>query len=135
MQSFWDFVGPLLGLGAEPKNLTFAQISLRGVIIFLITLLMVCLSSKRSLAEKTAFDAIFLVILASVLSRAINGTAGFFASIGRLRSRFSAPLIRLGRVPLACLRQTHQRFPRHYRRKWETAVRHDAAKSYLTTRS
>jgi uncharacterized membrane protein YcaP (DUF421 family) len=82
MQSFWDFVGPLLGLGAEPKNLTFAQISLRGVIIFLITLLMVRLSSKRSLAEKTAFDAIFLVILASVLSRAINGTAGFFASIG-----------------------------------------------------
>jgi len=52
------------------------------VIVFLATLLMVRLSSKRSLAEKTAFDAILLVILASVLSRAINGTATFFASIG-----------------------------------------------------
>src|SRR6267143_6067092 len=82
MQSFYDFAGPLLGLGAEPKDLTFAQTSLRGVIIFLVTLVMVRLSSKRSLAEKTAFDAILLVILASVLSRAINGSAGFFTSIG-----------------------------------------------------
>lgn len=82
MQAFYDFAGPLLGLGAEPKDLTFTQVSLRGVIIFLITLVMVRLSSKRSLAEKTAFDAIFLVILASILSRAINGTAGFFTTIG-----------------------------------------------------
>ena len=66
----------------EPKELTFMQVSLRGVIIFLVALLMVRVSSRRSLAEKTAFDAILLVILSSVLSRAINGTAGFFTSIG-----------------------------------------------------
>src|SRR2546423_4160419 len=82
MNPFYDFVSPLLGLGAEPKDLTFLQLSLRGVIIFLVTLVMVRLSSRRSLAEKTAFDAILLVILASVLSRAINGTGTFFASIG-----------------------------------------------------
>src|SRR2546423_10892119 len=82
MNPFYDFVSPLLGLGAEPKDLTFLQLSLRGVIIFLVTLVMVRLSSRRSLAEKTAFDAILLVILASVLSRAINGSAGFFTSIG-----------------------------------------------------
>jgi uncharacterized membrane protein YcaP (DUF421 family) len=82
MNAFYNFVGPLLGLGLEPKELTFMQVSLRGVTIFLFTLVMVRLSSKRSLAEKTAFDAVLLVILASVLSRAINGTAGFFTSIG-----------------------------------------------------
>jgi uncharacterized membrane protein YcaP (DUF421 family) len=82
MNAFYNFVGPLLGLGLEPKELTFLQVSLRGVIILFLTLVMVRLSSKRSLAEKTAFDAILLVILASVLSRAINGTAGFFTSIG-----------------------------------------------------
>jgi uncharacterized membrane protein YcaP (DUF421 family) len=81
-KAFYDFAGPLLGLGAEPKDLTFAQISLRSAIIFVLTLVMVRLSSKRSLAEKTAFDAIFVVILASILSRAINGTAGFFSTIG-----------------------------------------------------
>jgi uncharacterized membrane protein YcaP (DUF421 family) len=82
MNAIYYFLGPLLGLGAEPKDLTFVQVSLRGVIIFLITLVMVRLSSRRSLAEKTAFDAILLVILASILSRAINGSAGFFTSIG-----------------------------------------------------
>lgn len=48
----------------------------------MLTIVMVRLSSKRSLAEKTAFDAIFIVILASILSRAVNGTAGFFSTIG-----------------------------------------------------
>src|SRR5437762_7876298 len=82
MNAFWNFVGPLLGLGARPEELTFVQISLRGVVVFIATLIMVRLGHKRSLSRKTAFDAILLVILASVLSRAINGSASFFASIG-----------------------------------------------------
>jgi len=82
MSALSDLVAQLLGLGLQPRELTFIQVSLRGVVIFLMTLVMVRLSSRRSLAEKTAFDAILLVILASVLSRAINGTAGFFTSIG-----------------------------------------------------
>jgi uncharacterized membrane protein YcaP (DUF421 family) len=71
----------LLGFGVEPKELTFLQISLRGVIVFCATL-MLRLSSKRSLAEKTAFDAVLLVIIASMLARAINGSAPFFPTIG-----------------------------------------------------
>lgn len=82
MNSFYDLVGPLLGLGVDPKDLTFFQISLRGVIVFLATLIMIRLGHKRSLARKTAFDAVLIVILASVLSRAINGTAAFFATLG-----------------------------------------------------
>jgi hypothetical protein len=82
MNAFYDFVDPILGLGAEPKDLTFIQISLRGVIVFLATLIMVRLGHKRSLARKTAFDAVLIVILASVLSRAINGSAAFFATLG-----------------------------------------------------
>src|SRR5947207_1729233 len=82
MNAFWNFVGPLLGLGARPEELTFVQISLRGVVVFIATLIMVRLGHKRSLSRKTAFDAVLLVILASVLSRAINGSAAFFATIG-----------------------------------------------------
>jgi uncharacterized membrane protein YcaP (DUF421 family) len=82
MNTFYDFAGPLLGIGVDAKDLTFVQISLRSVIVFLAALLMVRLSSKRSLAEKTGFDAVLIVILASVLSRAINGSATFFATIG-----------------------------------------------------
>jgi uncharacterized membrane protein YcaP (DUF421 family) len=72
----------LLGLGMEPKQLTFLQISIRGVIVFAATLVMVRISSKRSLAEKTAFDATLLVIIASVLARAINGSAAFWPTLG-----------------------------------------------------
>jgi uncharacterized membrane protein YcaP (DUF421 family) len=82
MNAFWNFFGPLLGLGTEPQNLTFVQISLRGVVVFLATLIMIRVGHKRSLSRKTAFDAVLIVILASVLSRAINGSAAFFATLG-----------------------------------------------------
>jgi len=82
MNALLNFLGPLLGLGAKPEDLTFVQISLRGAIVFIATLVMVRLGHKRSLSRKTAFDAVLLVILASVLSRAINGSAAFFATLG-----------------------------------------------------
>jgi uncharacterized membrane protein YcaP (DUF421 family) len=82
MNTFSQLIEALLGLGAEPKELTFLQVSIRGVIVFIATLVMVRLSSKRSLAEKTAFDAALIVIIASVLARAINGSAPFFPTLG-----------------------------------------------------
>jgi uncharacterized membrane protein YcaP (DUF421 family) len=82
MNAFCNSFQTLLGLGVEPKDLTFIQISLRGVIVFLVTLAAMRLGHKRSLARKTPFDAVLLVILAAVLSRAINGSAAFFATLG-----------------------------------------------------
>jgi uncharacterized membrane protein YcaP (DUF421 family) len=82
MNTIYDFCAPILGLGVEPKELTFLQISLRGLIVFLATLIMIRFGHKRSLARKTGFDAVLMVILASVLSRAINGSAAFFATLG-----------------------------------------------------
>src|SRR5213078_1405226 len=82
MNALWNSFETVLGLGVEPKSLTFVQISLRGIIVFLATLAMVRLGHKRSLSRKTPFDAVLLVILASVLSRAINGSAAFFPTLG-----------------------------------------------------
>jgi uncharacterized membrane protein YcaP (DUF421 family) len=82
MNAFWNSFETLIGLSVEPKDLTFVQISLRGIIVFLATLIMVRLGHKRSLAHKTPFDAVLLVILAAVLSRAINGSAPFFPTLG-----------------------------------------------------
>jgi uncharacterized membrane protein YcaP (DUF421 family) len=82
MNPFWNFLESLLGLAAEPKNLTFIQISLRGVIVMVAALVMIRLGTKRSLAEKTAFDAVLLVVLASALARAVNGNAAFFPTLG-----------------------------------------------------
>ena len=82
MNAFWNSVEVLLGLSAEPRDLTFVQVSLRGVVVFLVTLITVRLGHKRALSRKTPFDAVLLVILASLLSRAINGSAAFFATLG-----------------------------------------------------
>jgi uncharacterized membrane protein YcaP (DUF421 family) len=82
MHSFSDSITILLGLGVEPKNLTFLQICLRGGIVFVAALIMLRLGDRRALAQKTAFDTVLLVLLASVLARAINGTAAFFATLG-----------------------------------------------------
>ena len=82
MNSFSKFLEILLGLSAEPKDLTFVQVSVRGIIVFLATLIMVRFGHKRSLAHKTPFDSLLLVILAAVLSRAVNGSAAFFPTLG-----------------------------------------------------
>ena len=82
MNTFSQSLQTLLGLGVEPKQLTFLQVSVRGVIVFIAALIMVRLSSKRSLAEKTAFDAVLVVIIGSMLARVINGSEAFFPTLG-----------------------------------------------------
>jgi uncharacterized membrane protein YcaP (DUF421 family) len=82
MNTFSQLLHTLLGIGTEPKALTFLQVSVRGVIVFIATLIMMRLGSKRSLAEKTAFDAVFVVIIGSMLARAINGSEAFFPTLG-----------------------------------------------------
>lgn len=77
-----NVVESLLGLHIEPKELVFHQIALRGILVFLFALLMVRLGDKRFLSKKTAFDAILGFILASMLARAVNGSASFWPTIG-----------------------------------------------------
>ena len=72
----------LLGLGREAASLTFLQISLRGVVVFTAAIVIVRCGDRRFLSQKTAFDAVLGFILASMLARAVNGTAAFFPTIG-----------------------------------------------------
>jgi hypothetical protein len=82
MNTFSQSLQMLLGLGVEPKQLTFLQVSVRGVIVFIAALIMVRLSTKRSLAERTAFDAVLVVVIGSMLARVINGSEAFFPTLG-----------------------------------------------------
>ena len=72
----------LLGLGIEARDLSFIQISVRGVIVFIVSLVMVRVANKRFLARMSAFDAILGFILASMLARAVNGSAAFLPTLG-----------------------------------------------------
>ncbi len=74
-------IGDLLGLGLEPKDLGAVQVCLRGLIVFIATLIIVRLAHKRFLARLTAFDVVLGFILGSALARAVNGSAPFFPTL------------------------------------------------------
>jgi uncharacterized membrane protein YcaP (DUF421 family) len=82
MNALQNFFLVLLGPDGKATELTVFNISLRGFVIFVVGLALVRIGDRRSLAQKTAFDAIFIVLIGSMLSRAINGTAPFFVTIG-----------------------------------------------------
>jgi uncharacterized membrane protein YcaP (DUF421 family) len=71
-----------LGLNIDPKDLTFLQISIRGVIVFITALVMLRLGDRRFFSNRSAFDAVVGLVLASMLARAINGSSSFFPTIG-----------------------------------------------------
>ena len=82
MPDFAVQIGSILGLGREATSLTFTQISLRGIIVFFAALVIVRCGDRRFLSQKTAFDAVLGFILASMLARAVNGTAAFLPTLG-----------------------------------------------------
>ena len=82
MTTFQNLFQALLGPDGKPTELTMLNVSLRCALIFIVGLALVRIGDRRSLSEKTAFDAIFIVLIGSMLSRAINGTGPFFLTIG-----------------------------------------------------
>lgn len=81
MNALQNFFLVLLGPDGRSTELTLLNISSRAILIFMIGLALVRIGDRRSLSEKTAFDAVFIVLVGSMLSRAINGTAPFFTTI------------------------------------------------------
>lgn len=72
----------LLGLSAtRAEQLTTAQVCLRAAVVYLVLIAYVRVGKKRFLGEATAFDAILVIVIGSVASRAISGTAPFVSSL------------------------------------------------------
>ena len=72
----------LLGLHLEPRELGLGNVCLRALIVFIVTLVMVRLADKRFMAKLAAFDVILGFLLASVMARAVNGSAAFWPTVG-----------------------------------------------------
>src|SRR5207253_282098 len=60
---------------------TVLQVCMRTLIVFLAALVMIRLADRRFLARKSGFDTLVGFILASTLSRAINGSAQIVPTI------------------------------------------------------
>lgn len=82
MPTFPFDIAAVLGLGRTAVELTFLQISLRGIIVFVAALAIMRCGDRRFLSQMTAFDALLGFILGSMLARAVNGTASFFPTLG-----------------------------------------------------
>ena len=72
----------LLGLSLSPGELGWMQMTVRAVIVFTFGVLIVRLGDRRLLGKNAGFDMLLVVILGSVLSRAVNGDAAFFPTLG-----------------------------------------------------
>jgi uncharacterized membrane protein YcaP (DUF421 family) len=81
MYHFYQAVRCALGLDVDTKDLPMGQMSLRAFVIFVAALLMLRLAHKRFFAQRNPLDMLLALIIASTLSRAINGTAAFLPTI------------------------------------------------------
>jgi uncharacterized membrane protein YcaP (DUF421 family) len=80
MHPLQSFLNGMLGLDSGPN---LWQMGLRTVVIYLMSVLLIRVGSdKRMLGRHAPFDIILSVIFGSVMSRAINGSAPFFQTIG-----------------------------------------------------
>ena len=71
-----------LGIHSPASNLTWSQMSLRTIIVFLFGILCMRLADRRFIGKSAGFDVFLAIILGSVLSRGINGQAPFFPTLG-----------------------------------------------------
>ena len=65
------------GTGGTTVHINVRQMALRAVEVYLVTVLIVRLGKKRFMSRATAFDVILGIMLGSLVSRAITGTAPF----------------------------------------------------------
>jgi uncharacterized membrane protein YcaP (DUF421 family) len=72
----------LFGLSATSANdLSTLQVCIRAVVVYLVLIVYVRVGKKRFLGQATAFDAIIIIVIGSIASRGVSGTAPFVASM------------------------------------------------------
>ena len=74
-------------IGPDSKDILWWQMGIRGILIFVLALLMVRYGDKRIFGKSAAFDIVLGIILGSILSRAITGNSPF------LQTTFTAMLL------------------------------------------
>jgi uncharacterized membrane protein YcaP (DUF421 family) len=103
LAAVYAFLNGLLGLDLQAHDLGFNHVAWRGFIVFCFGVLLARLADRRMLGHNAGFDIMLLVVLGSVLSRAINGAASFFPTLG-----VSALLVGLHHVVATIALRSHR---------------------------
>lgn len=73
-----EYVVEIFGSG---KELNALQMSCRGIVIFIIALILIRISGRRSFGQSTPADNIISILLGAILSRAVTGVSPFIPVI------------------------------------------------------
>lgn len=76
-----SILGDILGLGREPHDLSLDNVLARSLIVFFYLLLLLRVAKRRFLAQRDPLDVLLAFLLASMISRAINGSAPFLETL------------------------------------------------------
>lgn len=68
-------------IGNDPDTITWWQMSLRGVLIFVFGVVLVRLAGKRAFGKASAFDIVVAIIIGSNLSRTLTASAPFIPTL------------------------------------------------------
>lgn len=68
-------------LGIDQTILSWWQICIRALLVFIYAILLLRFSDKRFFGKHSAFDIVLGFILGSILSRAITGNSPFFGTL------------------------------------------------------
>ncbi|KXU86591.1 hypothetical protein CI15_19365 [Paraburkholderia monticola] len=68
-------------LFGEGRSLDPLQMGLRSIVVFVIALVLIRVSGRRSFGQRSPFDSVVVILLGATLSRAIVGASPFIATV------------------------------------------------------
>jgi uncharacterized membrane protein YcaP (DUF421 family) len=71
----------IITLFGEGEQINALQMSMRSIVIFIVSLILIRISGRRAFGIRMPFDNVVTILLGAILSRAITAASPFFATV------------------------------------------------------